>query len=132
MDLQEFCYELEQTKKEGQLVLDPLICEGVFGRLFFAAGLITVEDCIVKQLSDHVLIRGNCRIDNWYKKGMFSVEIKCREQNSVIEYRASFWCGLRGTLSDFLERYRQHLYGMRTGKAMESGWWRISRYFCPY
>ena len=54
MDLQEFCYELEQTKKEGQLVLDPLICEGVFGRLFFAAGLITVEDCIVKQLSDHV------------------------------------------------------------------------------
>lgn len=39
MDLQEFCYELEQTKKEGQLVLDPLICEGVFGRLFLRRDL---------------------------------------------------------------------------------------------
>ncbi|WP_320998877.1 hypothetical protein [Eisenbergiella tayi] len=121
MDLQEFCYELEQTKKEGQLVLDPLICEGVFGRLFFAAGLITVEDCIVKQLSDHVLIRGNCRIDNWYKKGMFSVEIKCREQNSVIEYRASFWCGLRGTLSDFFGEVSPTLVWNADGKSQGIG-----------
>lgn len=121
MNLQEFCHELELTKKEGRLVLDPLVCEGVFGRLVFAAGILIVEDCSVKQMSDHVLITGGCQVNGWYKNGIFSTQIKCREENSIIEYQAAFWCGLRGRLSDFFDEVAPTLVGNKAGERQAAG-----------
>lgn len=98
MDLQTLYGLINEKIINGRLTLNPELGEYTFSQLFFTAGTVVLEQCLVSMQSERMLITGKAELNGWNSGKPFDAMITCWENRDKIEYQADFSCTLHATL----------------------------------